>query len=255
MVTMNEEVAKKLREPFDPKVVGKLPRVWCRACSDAKRQGGTCQQHTKVKCRECNNNITSAHLHLDYVGHAETTDRFLSVDPTWTWEPVAFGPDGLPLMDSSGGLWIRLTIAGVTRLGYGHAGDKRGGDAIKEAIGDALRNAGMRFGVALDLWGATFKDGEHEPIDDDPPPARRPQAVNTPNGQRPPTDNLHDFQSLMNRTVACTTDKELAMAWQLAAEASKKGQLTKEQSKQLREAWDRAHLALEDSKTPEKAAA
>lgn len=27
-----------------------------------------------------------------------------------------------------------------------------GGDAVKEVIGDALRNAAMRFGAALDLW-------------------------------------------------------------------------------------------------------
>jgi hypothetical protein len=49
-------------------------------------------------------------------------------------------------------MWIKLTVCGVTRLGYGHAGDKEGGDAIKEIIGDALRNAAMRFGAALDLW-------------------------------------------------------------------------------------------------------
>jgi hypothetical protein len=40
----------------------------------------------------------------------------------------------------------------VTRLGYGNAEGKSGGDAVKEIIGDALRNAAMRFGAALDLW-------------------------------------------------------------------------------------------------------
>ena len=30
--------------------------------------------------------------------------------------------------------------------------EKSGGDAMKEIIGDALRNAAMRFGAALDLW-------------------------------------------------------------------------------------------------------
>ena len=76
----------------------------------------------------------------------------LKVDPEWTWEPVAVEPSGLPMLDSNGGLWIRLTVCGVTRLGYGDADGKRGGSAVKEAIGDALRNAAMRFGVALDLW-------------------------------------------------------------------------------------------------------
>jgi hypothetical protein len=60
-------------------------------------------------------------------------------------------------------LWIRLTICGVTRLGYGDSQGKRGGNAVKEAIGDALRNAGMRFGAALDLWHkGDFADAQVE---------------------------------------------------------------------------------------------
>lgn len=89
---------------------------------------------------------------LDYVGHAATTKRLLEVDPSWVWEPVALNEFGAPYIDANGGLWIRLTVCGVTRLGYGDAGGKRGGNAVKEAIGDAIRNAAMRFGVALDLW-------------------------------------------------------------------------------------------------------
>lgn len=89
---------------------------------------------------------------LAYVGHAALTDRLLDVDAGWTWEPLALGPNGLPVLDESGGLWIKLTVCGVTRLGYGDAGQKKGGDAMKERIGDALRNAAMRFGAALDLW-------------------------------------------------------------------------------------------------------
>ena len=89
---------------------------------------------------------------LAYVGHAALTDRLLDTDPAWNWEPLAISPHGLPVMDDMGGMWIRLTVCGVTRLGYGHAGSKTGGDAIKEVIGDSLRNAAMRFGAALDLW-------------------------------------------------------------------------------------------------------
>ena len=76
----------------------------------------------------------------------------MDVDPLWNWEPAALTADELPLLDEHGGLWIRLTVCGVTRLGYGDAGGRHGPNAIKEAIGDALRNAGMRFGLALDLW-------------------------------------------------------------------------------------------------------
>lgn len=100
----------------------------------------------------------------DYVGHANVTDRLLEVDPEWTWTPVAKGEDGLPLveLDDSGnpmGLWIELTIGGVTRLGYGSLEKpKPHGNAIKELIGDAIRNAAMRFGVGLDLWIKTKED-------------------------------------------------------------------------------------------------
>jgi hypothetical protein len=68
---------------------------------------------------------------------------------------MALDPMGLPLFDVSGGLWIKLTVCGVTRLGYGHAESKEymdPGAREKEVIGDALRNACMRFGAALELW-------------------------------------------------------------------------------------------------------
>jgi len=89
---------------------------------------------------------------LSYVGHAALTDRLLDADPQWNWEPLAFGPEGLPVIDTIGGMWIKLTVCGVTRLGYGDAQGKEGPNAIKEVIGDALRNAAMRFGAALELW-------------------------------------------------------------------------------------------------------
>jgi hypothetical protein len=114
---------------------------------------------------------------LAYVGHAALTDRLLDADPAWNWEPLSMSPDGLPVLDPLGGMWIRLTVCGVTRLGYGHAGNKEGGDAIKEVIGDALRNAAMRFGAALELW---HKGDLHK--DEDPPapevkPDGMPEAV------------------------------------------------------------------------------
>lgn len=133
------DVAAILRQPFPPESINKLPKPNSR---DAQ----------KGKCPECGGWHGLPAAHIDYVGHAEVTDRLLTADPTWTWEPVAFGDDGLPLFDKQGGLWIRLTVGGVTRLGYGNATGKTGGDGIKEVIGDAVRNAAMRFGVALDQW-------------------------------------------------------------------------------------------------------
>lgn len=89
---------------------------------------------------------------LAYVGHAATTARLLEVDSEWSWEPLSVDERGLPAFDHLGGLWIRLTVCGVSRIGYGDAQGKKGPNAVKEAIGDAIRNAAMRFGVALDLW-------------------------------------------------------------------------------------------------------
>jgi hypothetical protein len=100
---------------------------------------------------------------LAYVGHAALTDRLLDTDPAWSWEPLALDARGLPALDESGGLWIKLTVCGVTRLGYGDAGSKKGGDAMKERIGDALRNAAMRFGAALELWHKGELHAEPEP--------------------------------------------------------------------------------------------
>lgn len=151
---MNADTFAILRKPFEGKEVGKLPKIICGQCSKAPSRN--CDKHSKVDCGVCGNWITKQHMHIDYVGHAEVTDRLLLADPLWTWEPYAEDERGLPRIDADGGLWIRLTVSGVTRPGYGHADGKKGGNAVKEAIGDALRNAAMRFGVALDLWGATF---------------------------------------------------------------------------------------------------
>ena len=113
MTDMTPEKATALRKPFPKESIGKLPK------------GG---------------------VQLDYVGHAAVTDRLLTVDPEWSWEPFALTPEGLPALDRAGNLWIRLTVCGVTRVGVGD------GKSAKECIGDAIRNAAMRFGVALDLW-------------------------------------------------------------------------------------------------------
>lgn len=105
---------------------------------------------------------------MSYIGHAALTDRLLQSDPDWTWEPVADPASiGLPIAGTGVEMWIRLTIDGTTRYGYGDAPGKKGGDAIKEAIGDALRNAAMRFGVALDLWhkGGDLYQAEPDPVE------------------------------------------------------------------------------------------
>ncbi len=138
----------RLRSPFPDNQIGWLPKPM--------KKKEEMDKIPKIKCEICGQYHAREHvMHLSYVGHAALTDRFLDVDPGWYWEPLAFGPDGLPQLDRDGGLWIRLTILGVTRIGYGAATatpSKATGDVMKERIGDALRNAGMRFGCALEMW-------------------------------------------------------------------------------------------------------
>ena len=136
-----------MRVPFPPHQISKLPKP-TKAQTDAVRA----DFRAGIRCKVCGLWHHKDVVHLDYVGHAALTDRLLDCDPHWSWEPMAYNQDGTPKFDAHGGLWIKLTVCGVTRLGYGHADGKSGGDAIKEVIGDALRNAAMRFGAALDLW-------------------------------------------------------------------------------------------------------
>lgn len=143
-----------LRKPFPESAVGKLPR------------GNT---------------------QLDYVGHAAVTDRLLAVDPTWTWEPMGVSEAGLPLflVDDKGqpsALWIRLTVKGVTRIGVGTLAGSRGLDPYKELISDAIRNAAMRFGVALDLWSKEELESA--------PKATKPRG-NHPAGTKRPASMSH----------------------------------------------------------------
>ena len=163
----NTEIWTRLRAPFNPGQINKLPKPYKR-------------DSQKGQCRECGGYHGLPAVHLDYVGHAALTDRLLEVDPEWSWEPVAMDQHGLPQFDNYGGLWIRLTIGGVTRLGYGDADGKNNPNGVKEAIGDALRNAGMRFGVALDLWhkGDLWAAKEEQGVEGaEPQQAQRPAVV------------------------------------------------------------------------------
>lgn len=148
-----------LRVPFEKHQISKLPKP-----TKAQTEEVKADFKKGVRCDICGAWHHPKVVHLDYVGHAALTNRLLDADPAWSWEPVSMGDDGQPKLDSNGGMWIRLTVCGVTRLGYGDAQDKTGGNAVKERIGDALRNAAMRFGAALDLW---HKGDLH--VDDDEP--------------------------------------------------------------------------------------
>ncbi len=165
----------KLREDFPPNQISKLPKE-TRAQIDGRK---TDRNLMVWKCEVCGGAHHKSAVHLDYVGHAAATDRLLDTDLEWTWEPMAVDQRGLPAFDENGGLWIKLTVCGVTRLGYGSADGKSGGDAKKEIIGDAIRNAGMRFGMALDLWHKGDLHAEEEAEKGQTDPANDQQAAIT----------------------------------------------------------------------------
>ena len=136
---MTPEQSAKLREPFPPEAIGTLPK------------GGT---------------------ELPFVGHAAVTDRLLSIDPNWSWEPVAFAEDGGPLIRTVGQqyeLWGRLTVCGVTRTEVGTCGVKDF-EPSKQLVSDFVCRGAMRFGVALDLWTKGALESEvvsHAAVEDE----------------------------------------------------------------------------------------
>lgn len=173
---MNADQAAQLRAPFPKDAVGKLPK------------GG--QQ-------------------LDYVGHAAVTDRLLAVDPDWTWEPVAWDEHGAPLITRNAkeaAMWVRLTVCGVTRIGVGICA-ANAFELEKQLISDALRNAAMRFGVALDLWS-------RQPLLDDV--ADPPRTTARKATAAPPVDQAL-IEQVKARIEALNDDQTVSfMAWKAA---------------------------------------
>ena len=147
-------------------------------------------------------------IQLDYVSHAWVTDRLLEVDPEWTWKPLAFDEAGLPKFDEHGGLWIELTVCGVTRYGYGEPQGRDKFDQTKGAIGNALRNAAMRFGVALDLWAKEI------PSTDKPAPKQTMKPTVPPKEVRrvvPTADEMKPAKKLPANVPASLDDTDRVM--------------------------------------------
>ena len=204
-----------LRAPFEPHQINQLPRNVRKNDNDKFQCNSSNGRNVSMDGKYCGG-YHSLSIHLDYVGHAALTDRLLEADPEWSWEPLAIGDNGLPVFDKDGGLWIRLKICGVERLGYGDSQGKSGGNAVKEAIGDALRNAGMRFGAALDLWhkgdlhDASEVQGQNQAPAEDPKPARtlnRAPAV--------PEDVLAEWQRQIDE---CNDGDDFRALWGAAKE-------------------------------------
>lgn len=191
-----------LSKAFEQDEIEKLPKQLKR--NDDAKYG--CKQGTQASADGyfCGG-YHARSMHLDYIGHAGITERLNQVDPWWTWEPMGLTEAGTPLL-SDGGMWGRMTVLGVTRIGYGDPGRNSGPNAIKETIGDFIRNAAMRFGVGTYLWSksesALAKKRGEEANDD--PPLRREEStfteqriVDTPPAEAP---QKIDWKSLYEQT-------------------------------------------------------
>lgn len=214
-----------LRKPFPANQVSKLPK--------GTKAQNECDYNQKRSCAVCGGFHHPQVIHVDYVGHAALTDRLLDADPAWNWEPLAF-EDGLPKFDKTGGLWIKLTVCGQTRLGYGHAAtssNKDIGSREKEVIGDALRNAAMRFGAALDLW---HKGDLH--LDDDdgnapPKPVKESsKAIGTADFDKLPEDRKKVVADLSIEIIQTFRDTGSDEAYDMYLEAKGNLPLIEEQA-------------------------
>lgn len=174
----------RLREPFEASMVGKLPRATKKEAKKGKckpaAEGGDAPGWQDYFCGGWHGLPA---VHLDYAGHAAVTSRLLEVDPEWNWEPKAgWDENGEPRFVRVNGkpvrLWIDLTVLGVTRPGVGTV-DAGVFDAEKQLIGDALRNAAMRFGVALDLWIKGSDEEAPTTVEPAPEPVKADAATHT----------------------------------------------------------------------------
>jgi hypothetical protein len=205
----------KLREPFGPEHVGKLPKPTSKEAAKGKcapkGEGGAAPDWQDYYCGGWHGLPA---VHLDYVGHAAITARLLDVDPVWNWEPAAVTEDGRPRFEldrnsNPVGLWIKLTVCGVTRLGFGSV-TPSSFDAEKQLIGDALRNAAMRFGMALDLWvkGHAEDDEKVASQDERTGPERAPDD----RPARPSTDGW-SVGAAKNRLLKKVGAEHIKQAW------------------------------------------
>lgn len=224
-----EERAKaleQLRRPFKPDEIEKLPKVVSRDNNKDR-----CQRGSRVSAdgHYCGGWHGRA-MHLDYVGHAGITERLNEVDPDWDYEfmHVELPPwadaavaklyergtaeglaeakrlvraHGRPLTQD-GGYWIRLTVLGITRMGFGDADGKSGANATKEVIGDALRNAAMRFGVGTYLWSKSeAAEAKRLGVEDpeEQPAAREPDQMPEEAPPQPADDGRAAFMQNLER--------------------------------------------------------
>lgn len=200
-----------LKRPFQKDEIEKLPKYV------GKKVDGKIPQTAYGLCQECGKRHPLPAIHLDYVGHAGITDRLNEVDPEWNWEPLSFDQNGLPMF-SRDGLWIKLTVLGVTRYAFGDAQGKSGPNAVKEMIGDAIRNGAMRFGVGTYLWSKSEK-AEHMREFDEPRQDEPKTGVELEKAKRRMWEAIKKWSELNDRIPQEVLDSQMKQkSWQDTAE-------------------------------------
>jgi hypothetical protein len=128
---------------------------------------------------------------LDFVGHADITRILIEIDPYWSWEPCGWvqGRPAIHIENGTATMWGWLTVHGKEMLGVGSVkADK--GDYEKELIGDFLRNASMRYGIALSLWS---KSQFASLVEDKPQPAKPAPKPALPDDSPLSEDQINAF--------------------------------------------------------------
>ena len=125
--------------------------------------------------------LPKGNVQLKYLGHSDTCRALTEADPFWTWEPMSYTDEGQPFLTLNDqgqpvGLWAWLTVCGVRRPCYGSVMPGKG-DALKELIGDCLRNGALRFGVAGSLWSRADRSGSTEKPSKGP--SKKPEGNDT----------------------------------------------------------------------------
>lgn len=154
-VTVTERPDQSPITPYD--ALAAIPKKWAHPPAETlgKLPKPYKSESPKGDCKECGKYHGLPAMHLDFMGHADLTMALIEIDPLWTWEPGAVDPEtGGPMVTQQGKryvMWAKMTLLGKTLPGVGTC-EVTKPEPEKELIGDFLRNAAMRFGVATMLW-------------------------------------------------------------------------------------------------------
>ena len=134
-------------------------------------------------------------VQLRYLSHIWVRKALQDADPDWYWEPMGYDSDGQPVIerDSQGnpvGFWIWLHLLGTKMPGYGSVEPGKR-DAVKELIGDSLRNAAMRL-IGGQLWVKEAAKKKPAAKKKEPLPAAAEPADDAPHHEKAAGKDAYD---------------------------------------------------------------